>query len=148
MRISIPLSLYTFTHKSYPQTPLSTIMTTLSFPHMIHHLNIPHPDPALLAEPPIPVPHRLRHALPAPDHRPHGAEDDADAGEDAEHVARQAAGAAGRVEETVGVEALGGVGEVGEAEVEGEDEDQEGEVQGRWGVGVGEEDLDEGEEGV
>lgn len=33
-----------------------------------------------------------------------------------------------RVEEGVGVEALGGMGEVGEGEVEGEEEDEEGEV--------------------
>ena len=53
-----------------------------------------------------------------------------------------------RVQEAVGVEALGGVCEISEGEVEGEDENEEGDVQRRRRAGGGDDDLKEGEERV
>ncbi|KKA19282.1 hypothetical protein T310_6739 [Rasamsonia emersonii CBS 393.64] len=84
-----------------------------------------------------------------PDQRPGHGEDDDDGSEDGEAVARDAAAVLAvnaRVEERVGVEALGVVGEVGESQIEEEDQDEEGQVEERMGPGGREEDLEEGEE--
>ncbi|KAL9116474.1 MAG: hypothetical protein Q9187_007002, partial [Circinaria calcarea] len=86
---------------------------------------------------------------PHPDQPAHQAEDHASTGQDAENVARDfSAPLAGGVEEGVGIEASRGVGYVGQGEVEGEDEDDEGEVEGRWRGSAGEEDFEEGEDSI
>ena len=52
------------------------------------------------------------------------------------------------IEERVGIEALGGMGQVGKAEVESKKKDDDSEVEGWWGGGAGKEDLEEGEDGI
>lgn len=67
----------------------------------------------------------LRQPLAHPDEALDGPEDDERGGGDAEDVADHDAGTVGvRVEEAVGVEAAGGLGHVGEGEVEGEDDNE------------------------
>lgn len=68
------------------------------------------------------APHRFGHASPHPHEKPHKREDETDGDENAENVADHAAFASRTwIEEAIGVEALGGMGNVNEGEVEGEE---------------------------
>lgn len=86
--------------------------------------------------------------FPAPYDGPHDAENDASCGENPNYICCYSASAFGGVEKAVSVEPLGCMGEVGEAKVKCEDDDEEEEVEWRGRIGTGEKDLDEGEEGV
>ncbi len=84
-----------------------------------------------------------------PDEGPDEAEDNADAGQDGDAVACYGTGAElGGVQEAVDVEVGDGVGEIGEAEIEKEEQNEDWEVEGREGEGPWEEDFEDGEGGV
>ena len=84
-----------------------------------------------------------------PQQGPDDGEDDADAGQDRDAVGRYDARAKlPRVEEVVRVEVRHGVGEVGEAEVEEEDNDEKREVEERERWGAWKEDLEEDKDGI
>lgn len=88
--------------------------------------------------------------LPQPDQTPRNQEDDQDSSKDSEAVAGDdgALLAALGVEEAVRVEALGVVGDVRDAEVEKQDQDEDGDCdEGVWSGGW-EDNLKQGVEGV
>ena len=82
-----------------------------------------------------------------PDEAPREAEEQQGADGDAEDVDGDPA-AGGRVEEAVDVEALGGLGQVRQRQVQGQQEDQPQHVQGRGRVRARDEDLEQREEAV
>lgn len=91
----------------------------------------------------------LRQPPAGPDEAPDEHEDDEDSDGDAEDVGgNEAVLLEARIEEGVGVEALGGLGDVGESEVEGEHHDQPEHVDEGARVGARDDDLEEGEEAV
>lgn len=84
-----------------------------------------------------------------PQHRPYHSEDDAHPGEDSDTISSHHPSAElPRVEKVVDVDVRDGVGEIGDTEVEEENEDEEWEMEDgeRWSAG--EEDLEEGEDCV
>lgn len=84
-----------------------------------------------------------------PDEAPDDHEDDEDGNGDAEDVGGdKTVLLLGGVEEGVGVEALGGLGDVGEREVEGQNYDEPEHVNEGARVSAGDDDLEEGEEAV
>ena len=117
----------------------------VNVPIPIPILDIPHPPPHPLL-PPFPA---HGQSPSAPHSNPDNPKDNADRGQDPETVSRHRPAALRLdVEEGVGVKPLGGVGEVGQREVEEEEEDQDGKVEG-WGCGgAGEEEFEEGGDGV
>ena len=98
-------------------------------------------SPALPSPPPHTPPPRPLHA--PPDIKNHTRRN-----RDADDVSREGRGLFLGVEEGVDVEALGGVCDVGDGEVEGEEEDEEGGVCDGLGPGGGEEELEGCEGGV
>lgn len=108
------------------------------------HLQIP--IAPTRAPPPPPL---LCHPPPCPNGPPRAPEDEPHSDRNPDDVPGHSAPArVARVEETVGVEALRGARDVGEREVEGEDQDQDGEVEEGRGGGAREDYFEEREEGV
>lgn len=92
---------------------------------------------------------RLSHPLPHPDEAPYEAEDDYDANRDANDVGGDDTPAIlPIVEEAVDIDALCRVGDEGETEVQGEDEDQPRDIDPERLVCAGDNDLEQGKEAV
>ncbi len=90
----------------------------------------------------------LRDPATQPYERPHDGEDDADGDGDAEDVGGDEGALLRGVEERVRVEALGGVRQVGERQIQREQEDEERQVRPRRGPRAREGDLEEGKDAV
>lgn len=133
-----------------------TLGTTVKIrPQMINllpcnpHLHVPHPPPPILPRKlPFHTQHLLRQPPPHPYQPAHQAENHTYSRQDAEDVAHDRSATFATIEEGVGIEALGGVGQVGEAKVEGKEEDDEGKVEGGRRGGARKQDFEEGEDGV
>lgn len=113
-----------------------------------HHLRILAPLRAPAVELAL-APHlRLRGPLPQPHQALREQENNHDARRDAEHVADLRGRAGGGVEEAVDVDAAGVVGEEGEGEVQGQEEQQEEEVDPGRAAGARDDELEERERRV
>lgn len=128
-------------------------MTHLMLP--LPHLALTTLHPPLLI--PLPPPMRkpalkpellLRDPPPQPYKPLHNREENAYPHRDPKDVRRHQRALQGRVEEAVGVEALGGVRQVREGEVQRDEEEQEGQVRPRRGPRARQRDLEEREGAV